>query len=249
MTFKRTLLVTLVIQSACFTSCSNHQSTDKMLSVEAMQSPSGVKSSEPNLHVGNDQLVYLSWVETSEDQKTSLYYSTMHQNVWSQKNEISQGDNWFVNWADFPSVSVFGKGSIASHFLVQSGEDTYAYDVNVSISNDQGTTWSNPITPHTDSTLTEHGFVSMVPYKEEVLAVWLDGRNYALIQESDTVPSNEMTLRSAVIDKNGQLSEELLIDSRVCSCAKHMRHLCQRVPFSFTEIELKQRLEIFRWFD
>ena len=220
MTYGRILLVTLVIQSACFSSCSNHQSTDKTLSVEAMQSPSGVKSSEPNLHVGNDQLVYLSWVETSEDQKTSLYYSTMHQNVWSQKNKISQGDNWFVNWADFPSMSAFGQGSIASHFLVQSGEDTYAYDVNVSISNDQGRSWSNPMTPHTDSTLTEHGFVSMVPYKDKVLAVWLDGRNYALIQESDTVPSNEMTLRSAVIDKNGQLSEELLIDNRVCSCCQ-----------------------------
>ncbi len=113
MTYERILLVTLVIQSACFTSCSNHQSTDKMLSVEAMQSPSGVKSSEPNLHVGNDQLVYLSWVETSEDQKTSLYYSTMHQKDWSQKNELTQGENWFVNWADSHSVSVFGKGSIA----------------------------------------------------------------------------------------------------------------------------------------
>jgi hypothetical protein len=220
MTYGRILIVTLVIQSACFTSCSNHQSPDKMLSVEAMKSPSGVKSSEPNLHVGSDEKVYLSWVETSEDHNTSLYYSTIHQNVWSQKNEISQGDNWFVNWADFPSISAFGKGSIASHFLVESGEDTYAYDVNVSISNDQGMSWSNPITPHTDSTLTEHGFVSMVPYKEEVLAVWLDGRNYALIQESDSVPSNEMTLRSAVIDKNGQLSEELLIDNRVCSCCQ-----------------------------
>jgi len=220
MTYGRILLVALVIQSACFTSCSDHQTTEGMLSVESMKSPSGLRSSEPNLHVGSDGEVYLSWVETSENHNTSLYYSTINRKVWSQKNEISQGDNWFVNWADFPSMSAFGKGSIASHFLVESGEDTYAYDVNVSISNDQGMSWSNPITPHTDSTLTEHGFVSMVPYKDEVLAVWLDGRNYALIQESDTVPSNEMTLRSAVIDKNGQLSEELLIDNRVCSCCQ-----------------------------
>jgi hypothetical protein len=92
--------------------------------------------------------------------------------------------------------------------------------VNVSISNDQGMSWSDPITPHTDSTLTEHGFVSMVPYEDQILAVWLDGRNYSLISESDTVPSDEMTLRSAVIDKNGQLSEELLIDNRVCSCCQ-----------------------------
>ena len=217
---RQILLLTFVIISVCFTSCTDYKSSDFVRSVESIESPAGVNSSEPNLHVGNDGNAYLSWVETSEDGKAYLYYSTIHQNVWSQKNAISKGDNWFVNWADFPSISTFGEGSIASHFLVQSGKDTYAYDVNVSISNDQGMSWSNPITPHTDSTLTEHGFVSMVPYKEEVLAVWLDGRNYALIQESDTVPSNEMTLRSAVIDKNGQLTEELLIDNRVCSCCQ-----------------------------
>ena len=214
------LLLTLLIISVCSTSCYDHKSSDVVRSIKSIESPAGMHSSEPNLHVGNDEKVYLSWVETSEGHNTSLYYSTINHNVWSQKYEISQGGNWFVNWADFPSMSAFGKGSIASHFLVESGEDTYAYDVNVSISNDQGMSWSNPITPHTDSTLTEHGFVSMVPYKDEVLAVWLDGRNYALIQESDTVPSNEMTLRSAVIDKNGQLSEELLIDNRVCSCCQ-----------------------------
>ena len=220
MTYCRMLRVILVIQSVCIISCSDHPTTDDMWSVESMESPSGVGSSEPNLHVGSDDTVYLSWVETSEDHNTSLYYSTISQDVWSQKNKISQGDNWFVNWADFPSMSAFGQGSIASHFLVQRGEDTYAYDVNVSISNDEGMSWSKPITPHKDSTLTEHGFVSMVPYKDEIMAVWLDGRNYALIQESDTVPSNEMTLRSAVIDKNGQVSDELLIDNRVCSCCQ-----------------------------
>jgi len=78
----------------------------------------------------------------------------------------------------------------------------------------------HPLTPHRDSTLTEHGFVSMVPYNGQILAVWLDGRNYSLINENDTVPADEMSLRSAVIDKNGQLSEELLVDGRVCSCCQ-----------------------------
>ena len=219
MTYCRILRVILILESACFISCSHHPTTDDKLCFESMKSPSGVNSSEPNLHVGSDDTVYLSWVETSEDHNTSLYYSTISHDVWSQKKKISQGDSWFVNWADFPSMSTFGQESIA-HFLVQCGEDTYAYDVKVSISNDKGRSWSNPISPHKDSTLTEHGFVSMVPYKDEVLAVWLDGRNYALIQESDTVPSNEMTLRSAVIDKNGKVSEELLIDNRVCSCCQ-----------------------------
>jgi len=220
MNYIRILLVTLVIESVCFTSCSDSKSTDADWSVKTMISPAGVSSSEPNLHVGADGDIYLSWVETSEDNNTSLYYSTITNSVWSKPTEISKGDNWFVNWADFPSVSSFGTGSIASHFLVESEGGTYAYDVNISISNDKGLSWGIPFTPHRDSTLTEHGFVSMVPYEDQILAVWLDGRNYSLINENDSVPTNEMTLRSAFIDENGQISEELLIDSRVCSCCQ-----------------------------
>ena len=220
MNYIRILLVTLVIESVCFTSCSDSKSTDADWSVKTMISPAGVSSSEPNLHMGNDGDIYLSWVETSEDNNTSLYYSTINNSVWSKPTEISKGDNWFVNWADFPSVSSFGTGSIASHFLVESEGDTYAYDVNISISNDKGLSWGIPFTPHRDSTLTEHGFVSLVPYEDQILAVWLDGRNYSLINENDSVPTNEMTLRSAFIDENGQISEELLIDSRVCSCCQ-----------------------------
>ena len=91
-------MVTLVIESVCFTSCSDSKSTDADWSVKTMISPAGVSSSEPNLHVGNDGDIYLSWVETSEDNNTSLYYSTINNSVWSKPTEISKGVNWFVNW-------------------------------------------------------------------------------------------------------------------------------------------------------
>lgn len=220
MNYKRILSLSQVITSVLFVSCSNHEPTEVTPHVEAMKSPAGVNSSEPDLHVGIDGIVYLSWVETDENSNSSLYYSTIENNEWSKLSKVSEGDNWFVNWADFPSISSFGNGSIASHFLVETDKETYAYDVNISISNDKGLSWSKPFTPHTDSTPTEHGFVSMVPYEDKILAVWLDGRNYFMINENDTIPTDEMTLRSAVIDKNGQLSKELLIDGRVCSCCQ-----------------------------
>ena len=57
------------------------------------------------------------------------------------------------------------------------GDTAYSYDVRVAWSRDAGETWSDPITPHDDGTLTEHGFVSMVPERgDQVSLVWLDGR-------------------------------------------------------------------------
>lgn len=210
----------VVISYALLIGCANNKSIDVGQHAEVVKSPAGANSSEPNLHVGNDGNIYLSWVETNKNNTTTLYFSTFKNKAWSKPIAVSKGDNWFLNWADFPSISSFGNGSIASHFLVESEGGTYAYDINISISNDAGLSWSKPIKPHRDSTFTEHGFVSMVPYEDQVLAVWLDGRNYSLIDKNDTVPSHEMTLRSTLIDKNGTLSEELLIDDRVCSCCQ-----------------------------
>jgi hypothetical protein len=220
MNYKQILFLSQIMGIIFFFGCSPSKSTDVKPHVEVMKSPAGASSSEPDLHVGIDGNVYLSWVEIDEDTTTSLCYSTIRNNEWSELTKVLEGDNWFLNWADFPSISSFGSGSIAAHFLVESEEDDYAYDVNISISNDEGLSWNRPFTPHQDSTPTEHGFVSMLPYEDQILAVWLDGRNYSIIKENDTVPSDEMTLRSAVIDKNGQLSNELVIDARVCSCCQ-----------------------------
>lgn len=101
----------------------------------------------------------------------------LDQNGWGESRTVSQGENWFVNWADFPSVASLRNGTLAAHWLVKSGSSTYAYDVNVSQSKD-GKSWSKSIVPHRDNTQTEHGFVSLIPLSDGRLgAVWLDGRN------------------------------------------------------------------------
>jgi hypothetical protein len=57
---------------------------------------------------------------------------------WSEARTAAEGENWFINWADFPSVVALPGGSLASHRLVKSGHGTYAYDVQVSLSKDGG---------------------------------------------------------------------------------------------------------------
>ncbi|HWN09065.1 MAG TPA: sialidase family protein [Pyrinomonadaceae bacterium] len=165
----------------------------------------------------------MSWVEKVGDTKYALRFA-QHAGQWSAPGTVAEGNNWFVNWADFPSVIALSDGSLAAHWLVKSGSGTYAYDVNIARSKDGGRTWGKPIVPHTDGTQTEHGFVSMVPLPDgRVGAVWVDGRSLKDIEghsDEDKPLAVSMTLRYAAIDAEGKLSDEMQLDERVCECCQ-----------------------------
>jgi len=95
----------------------------------------------------------------------TLKFSHWKARGWSRPRQIAQGDNWFVNWADFPSLSALADGTLVAHWLQKSSAGTYSYDVKLSLSHNRGRTWSKPVSPHRDGTPTEHGFVSIgVPH-------------------------------------------------------------------------------------
>jgi hypothetical protein len=193
------------------------------LIIRPTQSPAGVDSREPEMNATPDGRIVMSWVERLGPTRYALRVAVRDANAWSETRTVSEGDNWFINWADFPSVIALRDGSLAAHWLVKSGSSTYAYDVNIARSNDGGKTWTTPIVPHTDKTQTEHGFVSLLSLPDgRAGAVWLDGRNMKNINDEDEhAPSPEsMTLRYAAIDANGKLSDEAQLDERVCECCQ-----------------------------
>ena len=120
-------------------------------------------SGQPNLFRDTRGRVLMSWVEKTAEKRHRLRFAERHAARWSEPQTVAEGDNWFVNWADFPSVVVLPDQSIVAHWLVKSAADTYAYDVNISRSTDRGRSWSKPVVPHRDGTRTEHGFVTLVP--------------------------------------------------------------------------------------
>ena len=118
-------------------SCNSGPDEDFIIELEV---PSKKTSSEPSLHTSADGRVYLSWIETSDNMLSSLKVSHLQDNYsWSEPTTIATGDNWFVNWADFPSLTSFGD-NIAAHYLSKSADGTYTYDVHLKISNDKGQT-------------------------------------------------------------------------------------------------------------
>jgi hypothetical protein len=198
--------------------------TGPALEVREAESPARQDSREPELTATADGRVILSWVEKTGEKRHTLRFAARDAAGWSEARTVAEGDNWFVNWADFPSVIALTDGSLAAHWLVKSGPSTYAYDVNVSRSKDGGKSWGRPVIPHTDGTKTEHGFVSLLPLSDGRLgAVWVDGRATKDVKEGhgeDEPLPVSMQLRYAAIDADGRLSDEAVLDERICECCQ-----------------------------
>jgi hypothetical protein len=183
---------------------------------DSLESPAGPGSAEPNLALGADGRAYLSWLE-QVDSGHALKFSVYDGRSWSDARTIRTGRDFFVNWADFPSIIPLDGNRLAAHWLQRTGGATYAYGVRVAISSDNGRSWSAPITPHSDTSSNEHGFVSLWREGTTLNATWLDGRKYTKEVRS---PRNEMTLMTGGIDRSGIPGRDALLDTRVCDCCQ-----------------------------
>lgn len=189
--------------------------------VKVLSNPVQANSELPFLTSEGDDL-HMSWIHHTEDSgRVALHYSKFDGDGWSEPRTISEGKSWFVNWADFPSITGRDGKVIAAHWLDKIPGNTYSYNVTVSFADENGR-WSEAFTPHSDNTATEHGFVSMVNWgKEQVLAAWLDGRQTADRAEDEYYDlAKAMTLRGAVISPDGETLEKYLIDDSVCDCCQ-----------------------------
>jgi hypothetical protein len=187
--------------------------------IDQTASPAGAASSVPQLTTSR-RGVLLSWIERAGPTAT-LKFAEWSDGRWSQPRVVASGDNWVVNWADVPSVLRLPDGTLAAHWLRKSGSGTYAYDVQLSHSRDDGRTWSAPLRPHKDRTASEHGFASLMPLAGNALGlVWLDGRAMQGhgVPAAKGVPAGAMTLRFARFDSAWNQAEETLVDARVCDC-------------------------------
>jgi hypothetical protein len=196
------------------------------LVVREVESPAGPESREPELSTAAGGRVIMSWVERVGEKGYALRYVARDAAAsgWSETRTAAEGDNWFVNWADFPSVVELAGGSLAAHWLVKNGTGAYTFDVNVARSDDGGKTWGAPVVPHTDRTQTEHGFVTLLPLAEGRLGVvWVDGRNMKDVHGEGhgggPLPAS-MTLRYAEVGAGGRLSGEAVLDERICECCQ-----------------------------
>ena len=98
------------------------------VSSEVMASPAGGDSAEPFLSASEDA-VYLSWLQRTEGSYHELRFSTLAGHGWNDASLVAGGDDFFVNWADFPSLCALPDGTLVAHWLQKSSAGTYSYDV------------------------------------------------------------------------------------------------------------------------
>ncbi|WP_138429794.1 exo-alpha-sialidase [Fodinibius saliphilus] len=207
-------LTALLIVGVTFWGCAPTQDNHS-----AFENPAPENSRYPFLYSSSDVL-FMSWLH-QEDERSNLQYSQYMDGSWSTPKTIATDSSWFVNWADYPSIIAHDGKPMAAHWLNKIEGGTYSYNVNISTVTANGK-WKPAVVPHLDSTATEHGFVSMVPWNEStILAVWLDGRQTANRSENEYYDIDKaMTLRGAIINKNRKIGEKFVIDNAVCDCCQ-----------------------------
>lgn len=185
--------------------------------------PAAPGSGQPFL-VPADGGVWMSWTEPAPaGHRVAL--SHHDGSDWNPPVTVAEGEAFFVNWADFPSVRPFGDLLVA-HWLQRGEARGYDYGVRLAWSADRGATWSAPWTPHEDGTPTEHGFVSLFERDGAAWAAWLDGR-------AMTTPVGPMSVRARSLplaaigaaaagaaDAPVPPGPETLVDDRACECCQ-----------------------------
>ena len=227
--------VTIVLAGTAFVAGCATERGEEAGSLVTLSSPAARGSAEPNLSVAPDGRVYMSWLEPL-DSGHALRYSVLDDTTWSAPRTIRQGKDFFVNWADFPSIEVLADGRLAAHWLQRNGKGTYAYGVRIAVSPDDGLTWAEAVMPHRDSSQTEHGFVAMWREGSGLGAAWLDGRNFAKAaadsaggdaghgsgkDDSDHGSGSEMMLLSTTLGADASLGAEEVLDNRTCDCCQN----------------------------
>ena len=184
--------------------------------------PAPPGSAQPNLSKTPGGDLLLSWIERRPGGGHRLAFAR-HGGAtprWSPPRVIAQGDDWFVNWADFPALQALPDGSLWAHTLVKNGEATYAYDVRLHVSRDGGKTWTATAPVHDDATPTEHGFATLWPQGRDQLGIaWLDGRHTGGGHDHGS-SAGAMSLRTARFGPDGGKRAEHELDALVCDCCQ-----------------------------
>ncbi len=209
------LCLTPFLLSACSGSKPDAPGPDALGTVVEVMAPAPQSSGQANLSVGADGKTYLSWIESLDTGSSALKFAVRTPQGWSEPQKVIESFNMMVNWADFPSLFELSDGVLAAHWLAALPDSDEGYNVNLALSQDQGKTWSKPITPHRDAKKGEHGFVSLAPApgNQGISVIWLDPRK---LEDEE----GDVALMQTTVAADGTLGNESEIDPRVCECCQ-----------------------------
>lgn len=175
---------------------------------------------------GADGQVYLSWIDPLPDKHHALRFSRLENGAWTPARTIATGNNWFVNWADHPSIAAMADGTLLAHWLVNNPgkAGAYGYGIRIARSIDRGDSWQEIFKAGLDNGTDYSGFVSILTDPTGFSAVYLTP-----VAGSRPVPPSEAgagqheaehvkTLSIARFAPNAALQSDTVVDPDVCTC-------------------------------
>lgn len=189
--------------------------------------PTSPGAAQPDLVTTPDGRLLLSWISKVPGRRPAFQFAAFDAGgQWqSAPRTIAVGDAFFINWADTPHIAATADGALWAQWLQKTAAATYAYDVMLSRSRDNGFSWSPPVSVSNDPQPVEHGFVSLWPQARDTLGIaWLDARNTGNAADTQAVAGlhsrGMMSLRSASFDGSLRRADDVELDASTCDCCQ-----------------------------
>jgi len=143
-------------------------------------------ANEPQL-TATDRGVILSWIERS-GQTTTLKFAERTASGWTSPLSVAAGNDWFVSYADAPTVMRLSDGTLVGAWMRQTDPLREAMDLQLSRSGDNPmNVTTGPLVANPDlSKVDEIGWVDLAPGGGRCVAVWANMSTIAVYAK--TVP-------------------------------------------------------------
>lgn len=186
-----------------------------------INNPADSGTQYPNLYKDASGAVYMSWILRIDENLAALRYSTYKNRRWSNVKTAGISGDFFVNWADIASVVGYNSNVLAAHWLREFDVEGFATHAIIGFPGEDNR-WQEAKTLHEDESMTEHGFVSLLPFDENrLLAIWLDGRKTeGRAHDEYGDPGKGIALRSAEVYTDGRIENRQEVDGLVCDCCQ-----------------------------
>jgi len=174
-------------------------------------SPAGEESGSYSLAAGEEGVILLSWVEPLADGH-AFRFAELEEDGWSEPRTIAEGGDFFVNWADHPSMVAIGGDRLAAHWLVRNegAVGNYGYGIRMAHSFDRGSTWREVFSAGLHHTA---AYTGCMAFTREP-----GGFSGAYLTPETVTGEERMTLRMVRFHVDGHPLSDQLLDEVACDC-------------------------------
>lgn len=163
----------------------------------------------------------LSWLEPLDGKGHQLRLARWTGESWSEPATIAQGNNWFVNWADFPAVTELPGGTLLAHWLERVGNGKYGYGIRVARSASLAGPWSPEWLAQPSDPEDYSGFLAFLSGPHGNGAVYLAPPPAAgSAKGHGGHDGHRKTLRFTSFNHAGAPGIDRELDADVCSCCQ-----------------------------